>query len=55
MEQKENINPNIFQKISERETTTEEEDDNIIDDFDTREIFGKNELFVEIKFCPFLT
>lgn len=40
MDEKENINPNVFQKISEREITYEEEDDDIVDEFDAREIFG---------------
>jgi len=35
----ENTNPNIYKKISERNITTEEENDEVIDEFDTREIF----------------
>lgn len=42
MDLKENINPNIYQKISDREITPDEEDDNVVDEFDSREIFGEN-------------
>ncbi|GLV46657.1 galla-2 [Carabus blaptoides fortunei] len=35
----ENINPNVYQKVSDRNTTATEEDDNVIDEIDTREIF----------------
>lgn len=37
----ENINPNVYQKVSDRNTTANEEDDNVADEIDTREIFGK--------------
>lgn len=35
----ENINPNVYDKCKERETTADEEDENIADPFDSREIF----------------
>ncbi|KAF3421714.1 hypothetical protein E2986_00976 [Frieseomelitta varia] len=35
----ENINPKLYKKINEREITAEDEDEDIIDEFDTREIF----------------
>ncbi|RZF44223.1 hypothetical protein LSTR_LSTR003863 [Laodelphax striatellus] len=35
----ENVNPKLFQKCFERDITPEEEDDNIVDEFDSREIF----------------
>lgn len=37
----ENSNPNVFNKIADRTVTTNEEDDDVVDEFDTREIFGK--------------
>ena len=36
----ENINPTIYQKSTEREITTDEEDDDIVDEIDSREVFG---------------
>ena len=36
----ENINPTIYQKSTEREKTTDEEDDDIVDEIDSREVFG---------------
>lgn len=36
----ENINPKLYKKIDEREITAEDEDENIVDEFDAREIFG---------------
>ncbi|KAH8390464.1 hypothetical protein KR215_000259 [Drosophila sulfurigaster] len=35
----ENINPSVYGKIKERETTANEEDEAVVDPFDTREIF----------------
>ncbi|XP_018792059.1 PREDICTED: MIP18 family protein CG7949 [Bactrocera latifrons] len=35
----ENINPNVYGKRKEREVTANEEDENVPDPFDTREIF----------------
>ncbi|GJQ70911.1 hypothetical protein Trydic_g828 [Trypoxylus dichotomus] len=35
----ENVNPNVYNKIDDRSVTTEEEDDDVVDEFDTREIF----------------
>lgn len=36
----ENVNPNVYKKIGERTITPDEEDDNVVDEFDAREIFG---------------
>lgn len=36
----ENINPNVYGKRKERKLTANEEDENVPDPFDTREIFG---------------
>lgn len=36
----ENVNPNVYKKIDERLVTPEEENDDITDEFDAREIFG---------------
>lgn len=36
----ENVNPEIHQKIKERALLAEEEDDNVVDKFDQREVFG---------------
>lgn len=38
----ENKNPNVYNTTGERSRTADEEDDDIIDEFDTREIFGNN-------------
>lgn len=35
----ENLNPNVYGKCKEREITAEEEDENVADPFDSREIF----------------
>lgn len=37
----ENVNPHVYRKTDERIITPEEEDDNVTDEFDAREIFGK--------------
>ena len=36
----ENVNPEIHQKVTERALLAEEEDDNVVDKFDQREVFG---------------
>lgn len=36
----ENINPKLYKKCEERETSQFEEDDDVFDEFDSREIFG---------------
>lgn len=36
----ENINPNVYEKLSDRSITAEELDDDIVDEFDAREVFG---------------
>ena len=43
-EKLENVNPNLYQKIDERNITADEEDENVVDEFDAREIFGKSSL-----------
>lgn len=40
MAQLENANPEIFQKAEEREVLPEEEDDDVYDEIDAREVFG---------------
>lgn len=37
----ENTNPNVFGKLENRNITSTEEDDNVSDDIDSREVFGK--------------
>ncbi|KAJ3628978.1 hypothetical protein MTP99_013406 [Tenebrio molitor] len=39
LDQLENQNPNVYNKTDERLVTTEEEDDNVVDEFDSREVF----------------
>lgn len=34
-----NVNPHVYEKESEREITREEQDEDVVDDFDQREIF----------------
>ena len=36
----ENVNPEVHQKIKERALLAEEEDDNVVDKIDQREVFG---------------
>lgn len=36
----ENENPNIYQKLGSRAVTATDEDENVVDPFDNREIFG---------------
>lgn len=36
----ENVNPEVHQKIKERPLLAEEEDDNVVDKIDQREVFG---------------
>lgn len=38
----ENLNPSVFKKSDERTTSYLDEDDDVADPFDTREIFGKS-------------
>ncbi|XP_025992777.1 MIP18 family protein galla-2 [Solenopsis invicta] len=35
----ENINPKLYKKLDDREVTAEEQDDDVADEFDSREIF----------------
>lgn len=37
----ENENPNVYQKLDSRSVTADDEDENVVDPFDEREIFGK--------------
>lgn len=37
----ENLNPKLYQKIDDRDITADDEDENVVDQFDAREIFGK--------------
>lgn len=36
----ENLNPSVYKKLEERTTSHLDEDDEVADPFDTREIFG---------------
>lgn len=36
----ENINPKLYKKIDDRQVTAEDEDEDVADEFDSREIFG---------------
>ena len=36
----ENVNPTIYQRSTEREITADEENDDVIDEIDDREVFG---------------
>lgn len=38
----ENINPNVYKKLDDRNTIDADFDDDVTDPFDTREIFGNN-------------
>ena len=38
----ENQNPTLYKKCTERDVTDADEDDDVVDLFDEREIFGKN-------------
>lgn len=46
----ENINPNVYEKIKERQITANDEDENVSDPFDKREIFGKPMKFIRELF-----
>lgn len=49
----ENVNPNVYKKISDRDIILEEEDDNIVDEFDAREVFGRfilNLTFINVMY-----
>lgn len=37
----ENLNPSVYKKLEERSTSGLDEDEDVADPFDTREIFGK--------------
>lgn len=37
----ENVNPNVYKKCDDRQVSAADEDDNITDSFDEREIFGE--------------
>lgn len=36
----ENVNPKLYEKVDNREITAEDQDEDIIDEIDAREIFG---------------
>lgn len=36
----ENINPKLYKKVEDRQVTAAEEDEDIVDAFDAREVFG---------------
>lgn len=37
----ENLNPNVYKKCEDRKISASDEDDNMVDPFDEREIFGE--------------
>lgn len=37
----ENLNPNVYKKCEDRKISASDEDDNVVDPFDEREIFGE--------------
>lgn len=49
-----NANPLIFNKSKAREIIAEEEDDNISDEIDSREIFGNNILLLLYNHCNYV-
>lgn len=46
----ENLNPSVYKKLEDRATSCLDEDDNVADPFDTREIFG-NYIWYYVKYC----
>ncbi|KAL2715446.1 MIP18 family protein CG7949 [Vespula squamosa] len=40
MDNLENINPKLYKKVEDRQVTAAEEDEDIVDEFDAREVFG---------------
>lgn len=42
-EQLENVNPTLYKKLDERKVTADDENEDVVDDFDAREIFGMND------------
>lgn len=44
----ENINPKLYKKKDERQITAEDEDEDIVDEFDAREIFGIYDYYYNI-------
>lgn len=49
LDQLENQNPNVYNTTGDRVITTEEEDNNIVDEFDAREIFGKKTYLIVLQ------
>jgi len=54
----ENINPKLYKRLNDREITAEEQDEDVADEFDAREIFGTynfkvfiNNLFLFSQLC----
>lgn len=45
----ENLNPSVFKKLEERDVTCGDEDDDVVDPFDTREIFGNFNILTIIR------
>lgn len=51
--QLENVNPKVYKKVDERHISNLEEDEELVDDFDSREIFGKlTRIVVDITSKP---
>lgn len=53
VENLENINPKLYKKLDEREITAKEQDEDIVDEFDAREVFGMHNLKLILIFCLF--
>lgn len=53
MAQPENANPLVFQRSKERQILPEEEDDNVVDKIDDREVFGISKAHFFIEYFSF--
>ena len=51
----ENANPTRFEKCSERQVLLDEEDNDVVDDIDSREVFGERYLGNCVQYCQNLT
>lgn len=39
-EKLENVNPTLYKKVNERQVTADDENEDVVDEFDAREVFG---------------
>lgn len=49
MSELENINPNVYKRSADRKHTENDENDDVVDPFDEREIFGKWDNLLKFK------